>query len=407
LTQYDIHSIRNDFPILKRYVNDKPLVYLDNGASTQKPQIVIDAINEYYTAQNSNIHRGVHFLSQLATDAYEVTRRKLQSFINAKQDYEIILTKGTTDSINLVASCYGEAFVKEGDEIIISAMEHHSNIVPWQMLCERKGAHLKVVPITDAGELDMDAFAGMLNERVKLVSITYVSNTLGTINPVRDIIRLAHLQDIPVLLDAAQAIQHIGVDVQELDVDFLAFSGHKMYGPTGIGVLYGKERLLRSMPPYQGGGDMIKDVSFEKTTYADLPFKFEAGTPNIEAGVSLAFAIDYLNAIGIDMIAQHEADLLAYATSELLAIEGLRIIGTATDKSSVISFLVGEIHPYDVGVILDKLGVAVRTGHHCTQPLMKRFGIPGTVRASIGLYNTREDIDVLVEGVKRAVRMLS
>lgn len=407
MTQYDIHSIRNDFPILKRYVNDKPLVYLDNGASTQKPQIVIDAINEYYTAQNSNIHRGVHFLSQLATDAYEVTRRKLQSFINAKQDYEIILTKGTTDSINLVASCYGEAFVKEGDEIIISAMEHHSNIVPWQMLCERRGAHLKVVPITDAGELDMDAFAGMLNERVKLVSITYVSNTLGTINPVRDIIRLAHLQDIPVLLDAAQAIQHIGVDVQELDVDFLAFSGHKMYGPTGIGVLYGKERLLRSMPPYQGGGDMIKDVSFEKTTYADLPFKFEAGTPNIEAGVSLAFAIDYLNAIGIDKIAQHEADLLAYATSELLAIEGLRIIGTATDKSSVISFLVGEIHPYDVGVILDKLGVAVRTGHHCTQPLMKRFGIPGTVRASIGLYNTREDIDVLVEGVKRAVRMLS
>jgi len=407
LTHYDIHTIRNDFPILKRYVNDKPLVYLDNGASTQKPQVVIDAINHYYTSQNSNIHRGVHFLSQLATDAYEVTRRKLQSFINSKEEFEVILTKGTTDSINLVASCYGDAFVKQGDEIIISAMEHHSNIVPWQMLCERKGASLKVVPINDAGELDMDAYAAMLNERVRLVSITYVSNTLGTINPVKDIIRLAHLQDIPVLLDAAQAIQHIGVDVQALDVDFLAFSGHKMYGPTGIGVLYGKEKWLRAMPPYQGGGDMIRDVSFENTTYADLPFKFEAGTPNIEAGVSLAFAIDYLSSIGLERIAQYETELLEYATSELLEVEGLRIIGTAANKSSVISFLVGDIHPYDIGVILDKLGIAVRTGHHCTQPLMKRFGIPGTVRASIGLYNSKEDIDVLVEGVKRAARMLS
>jgi len=407
LTHYDIHSIRNDFPILKRYVNDKPLVYLDNGASTQKPQVVIDAINHYYTSQNSNIHRGVHFLSQLATDAYEITRRKLQSFINAKEEFEIILTKGTTDSINLVASCYGDAFIHQGDEIIISAMEHHSNIVPWQMLCERKGASLKVVPINDAGELDMDAYAAMLNERVKLVSITYVSNSLGTINPVKDIIHLAHLQDIPVLLDAAQAVQHIGLDVQALDVDFLAFSGHKMYGPTGIGVLYGKEKWLRAIPPYQGGGDMIKDVSFEKTTYADLPFKFEAGTPNIEAGISLAFAVDYLTSIGIDKIAQYEMELLEYATNELLSIEGLRIIGTAANKSSVISFLVGDIHPYDIGVILDKLGIAVRTGHHCTQPLMKRFEIPGTVRASIGLYNSKEDIDALVGGVKRATRMLS
>ena len=406
MTHYDIHSIRNDFPILKRYVNDKPLVYLDNGASTQKPQVVIDAINHYYTSQNSNIHRGVHFLSQLATDAYEITRRKLQSFINAKEEFEIILTKGTTDSINLVASCYGDAFIHQGDEIIISAMEHHSNIVPWQMLCERKGASLKVVPINDAGELDMDAYAAMLNERVKLVSITYVSNSLGTINPVKDIIHLAHLQDIPVLLDAAQAVQHIGLDVQALDVDFLAFSGHKMYGPTGIGVLYGKEKWLRAIPPYQGGGDMIKDVSFEKTTYADLPFKFEAGTPNIEAGISLAFAVDYLTSIGIDKIAQYEMELLEYATNELLSIEGLRIIGTAANKSSVISFLVGDIHPYDIGVILDKLGIAVRTGHHCTQPLMKRFEIPGTVRASIGLYNSKEDIDALVEGVKRATRML-
>lgn len=407
MTHYDIDSIRNDFPILKRYVNDKPLVYLDNGASTQKPQVVIDAINHYYTSQNSNIHRGVHFLSQLATDAYEITRRKLQSFINAKEEFEIILTKGTTDSINLVASCYGDAFIHQGDEIIISAMEHHSNIVPWQMLCERKGASLKVVPINDAGELDMDAYAAMLNERVKLVSITYVSNSLGTINPVKDIIHLAHLQDIPVLLDAAQAVQHIGLDVQALDVDFLAFSGHKMYGPTGIGVLYGKEKWLRAIPPYQGGGDMIKDVSFEKTTYADLPFKFEAGTPNIEAGISLAFAVDYLTSIGIDKIAQYEMELLEYATNELLSIEGLRIIGMAANKSSVISFLVGDIHPYDIGVILDKLGIAVRTGHHCTQPLMKRFEIPGTVRASIGLYNSKEDIDALVEGVKRATRMLS
>ena len=407
MTHYDIHSIRNDFPILKRSVNGKPLVYLDNGASTQKPQSVIDAINYYYTSQNSNIHRGVHHLSQIATDAYEVTRRKLKSFINSKEEHEIIITKGTTDSINLVASSFGDAFVHEGDEVIISAMEHHSNIVPWQLLCERKNAVLKVIPVNDEGELDMDVYRQLLNDRVKIVAITYISNTLGTINPVKDIIELAHTKDIPVLLDAAQAIQHVSIDVQALDVDFLAFSGHKMYGPTGIGVLYGKEKWLNAMPPYQGGGDMIKDVSFEKTTYNELPFKFEAGTPNIAAGITLGFAIDYLNSIGIDKIAQYEYELLNYATSELLEIEGLRIIGTAKEKSGVISFLVGDIHPYDIGVILDKLGIAVRTGHHCTQPLMKRFGIPGTVRASIGLYNTKEEIDELVKGVKRAVSMLS
>jgi len=407
LTHYDIHSIRNDFPILKRSVNGKPLVYLDNGASTQKPQSVIDAINYYYTSQNSNIHRGVHYLSQIATDAYEITRRKLKSFINSKEEYEIIITKGTTDSINLVASSFGDAFVHEGDEVIISAMEHHSNIVPWQLLCERKKAVLKIIPINDEGELNMDAYRHLLNDRVKIVALTYVSNTLGTINPVKEIIELAHKQNIPVLLDAAQAIQHISIDVQALDVDFLAFSGHKMYGPTGIGVLYGKEKWLNAMPPYQGGGDMIKDVSFEKTTYNELPFKFEAGTPNIEAGITLSFAIDYINSIGLDKIAQYEDELLNYATSELLEIEGLRIIGTAKEKSGVISFLVGDIHPYDIGVILDKLGIAVRTGHHCTQPLMKRFDIPGTVRASIGLYNTKEEIDELVKGVKRAVSMLS
>ena len=407
MKHYDIHSIRNDFPILKSLVNGKPLVYLDNGASTQKPQTVIDAIEHYYTTQNSNIHRGVHHLSQIATDAYEVTRAKLKEFINAKEEYEIVLTKGTTDSINLVASSFGDAFVNEGDEVIISAMEHHSNIVPWQMLCKRKKAVLKVIPINDAGELDMDAFSNLLNDRVKIVSLTYISNTLGTINPVKEIIRLAHTQNIPVLIDAAQAIQHVAIDVQALDVDFLAFSGHKMYGPTGVGVLYGKEKWLNAMPPYQGGGDMIKDVTFEETTYAALPFKFEAGTPNIEAGITLAFAIDYLNTIGIENIAQYENELLAYATKELLDIDQLRIIGTAKEKSSVISFVVGEIHPYDIGVILDKLGIAVRTGHHCTQPLMKRFGIPGTVRASIGLYNTKEEIDVLVAGVKRAVSMLS
>lgn len=406
LERFDVARIRKDFPILTRTVNGRPLVYLDNGATTQKPQQVIDAILEYYTQLNSNIHRGVHHLSQLATDAYEVTRRKLKSYINSVHEHEIILTKGTTDGINLVADCYGKAFLNAGDEIIISAMEHHSNIVPWQMLCESKGAILKVIPIHDSGELDMEAYRLLLNERTKMVAVTYVSNSLGTINPVREIIDSAHAVGAPVLLDAAQAIQHATVDVQALDVDFLVFSGHKMYGPTGIGVLYGKERWLNAMPPYQGGGDMIKDVTFAKTTYNELPFKFEAGTPNIEAGICLAHAIDYINAVGLDNIIDHEHELLTYATQRLLDIPGLRIIGTAKEKSSVISFLVDGTHPYDVGVILDKLGVAVRTGHHCTQPLMDRYEIPGTVRASLAMYNTKEDIDALVAGVEKAASML-
>ncbi|MGM1430701.1 aminotransferase class V-fold PLP-dependent enzyme [Sphingobacterium lactis] len=406
MSNLDIQAIRAAFPILKREVNGKPLVYLDNGATTQKPQVVIDAILNYYTDMNSNVHRGVHYLSQISTDAFEVTRRKVQEFIHAKHDYEIIITKGTTDSINLVSTCYGGAFIHEGDEVIISAMEHHSNIVPWQMLCEAKGAKLQVIPMKESGELDMDAFRSLLNANTKLVSVNYVSNALGTINPVKEIIDLAHSAGAVVLIDAAQAIQHIKIDVQELDVDFLVFSGHKMYGPTGVGVLYGKEELLNKMPPYQGGGDMIKDVTFEKTTYNELPFKFEAGTPNIEAGITLNAAIDFINELGIDNIKAYEDELLAYATEKLSEVEGIRFIGTAKEKSSVISFVVDGTHPYDIGVILDKLGIAVRTGHHCAQPVMDQFHIPGTVRASLAVYNTKEEIDALVAGVKRAVAML-
>jgi cysteine desulfurase/selenocysteine lyase len=406
LETYDINKIREDFPLLKREVNGRPLVYLDNGATTQKPQVVIDSIVNYYADMNSNVHRGVHYLSQISTDAFEVTRHKIQQFINAEHDYEIIITKGTTESINIIAQCFGKAFVNEGDEIVISAMEHHSNIVPWQMLCEEKGALLKVIPMNENGELDIEAYKSLLSAKTKIVSVTYVSNALGTINPVRDIIATAHERNIPVLLDAAQAIQHKPIDVRELDVDFLVFSGHKMYGPTGVGVLYGKEKWLNAIPPYQGGGDMIKDVTFEKTTYNDLPFKFEAGTPNIEAGICLAAAIDYLDEIGLDNINQYEDELLAYATGELNKIEGLRIIGTAAQKSSVLSFVIDGVHPYDVGVILDKLGIAVRTGHHCAQPVMDQFNIPGTIRASLAMYNTKEEIDALVEGIKRAVRML-
>jgi len=406
LSNLAIQKIREDFPILKRQVNGKPLIYLDNGATTQKPKQVIDAIMSYYTDMNSNVHRGVHYLSQISTDAFEVTRRKLQEFIHAAHDYEVIITKGTTDSINLVATCYGREFVHSGDEIIVSAMEHHSNIVPWQMLCEERGATLKVIPMNGEGELDMEAYKALLNAKTKLVSVNYVSNALGTINPVREIIQLAHAQGVPVLLDAAQAVQHIKIDVQELDVDFLAFSGHKMYGPTGVGVLYGKEEWLNKIPPYQGGGDMIKDVTFEKTTYNELPFKFEAGTPNIEAGIALNAAIDYINDLGIDNIKAYEDELLAYATEQLSTVEGIRFIGTAKEKSSVISFVVDGTHPYDIGVILDKLGIAVRTGHHCAQPVMDQFHIPGTVRASLAVYNTKEEIDALVAGVKRATAML-
>lgn len=404
--QFPIEKIREDFPILKRQVNGRPLIYLDNGATTQKPQSVIDAINHYYEDYNSNIHRGVHHLSQLATDAYEVSRAKIRSFINAEKEAEVIFTSGTTGGINLVAHSYGAKFVHEGDEVIISEMEHHSNIVPWQLLCETKGATLKVIPMDDRGVLDMEAFQNLLTKRTKIVAVTYVSNSLGTINPISFIIESAHALGVPVLVDAAQAIHHLPVDVQALDVDFLVFSGHKMYGPTGVGILYGKEKWLEAMPPYQGGGDMIKHVTFAKTTYNDLPFKFEAGTPNIEGGIVLGYAVDYLEQVGLEAIAAYEHEVLTYATERLLEIDGLRIMGTSPDKSGVISFLLGEVHPYDVGVILDKLGVAVRTGHHCTQPIMDKWQIPGTVRASLGLYNTKEDIDVLVAAVRKAGEML-
>ncbi|MGJ1412259.1 SufS family cysteine desulfurase [Sphingobacterium thalpophilum] len=403
---YNIDKIRADFPILKREVNGKPLVYLDNGATTQKPVSVINSIAHYYSDMNSNVHRGVHYLSQISTDAFEVTRRKIQFFINAPEDRQVIITKGTTDSINLVATCYGRAFIQEGEEIILSAMEHHSNIVPWQMLCDEKGCKIRVIPMNDKGELDMDAYRGLFNERTKLVAVTYVSNALGTINPVKEMISIAHAHGAVVLVDAAQAIQHIQVDVQDLDVDFLAFSGHKMYGPTGVGVLYGKEELLNAMPPYQGGGDMIKDVTFEKTTYNELPFKFEAGTPNIEAGICLNEAIDYISSIGLAHIEAYEHDLLVYTQEKLSQIPGIRFIGTADQKCSVISFIIEGTHPYDVGVILDKLGIAVRTGHHCAQPVMDRFGIPGTIRVSLALYNTKEDIDILIAGIQRAANML-
>ena len=403
----NIDEIRKDFPILSTKVYGKPLVYFDNAASSQKPKQVIKAIEEYYTTLNSNVHRGVHYLSQQATDAFEASRKKIAAFINAKHDHEVIYTRGTTESINLVAYSFGKQFIKEGDEIIISGMEHHSNIVPWQILCEDKKAVLKVVPINDKGELLMDEFKALLNKKVKLVSITYISNSLGTINPIREIISLAHQQNIPVMLDAAQAVQHVPIDVQELDVDFLAFSGHKMYGPTGIGILYGKEKWLNQMPPYQSGGEMIKTVTLEKTTYNELPFKFEAGTPNIEASICLGTAVDYINDIGLEKIQQYEHELLEYATEKLSAIDGLKIVGTAGEKASVISFNIDKLHPYDVGTILDKLGIAVRTGHHCTQPLMDAFCIPGTVRASFAFYNTKEEIDSLVAAVKKAISMLA
>ncbi|WP_317127747.1 aminotransferase class V-fold PLP-dependent enzyme [Paraflavitalea soli] len=403
----DIQQIRKDFPILQTTVYGKPLIYFDNGATAQKPWAVLKAIEDYYTHLNSNVHRGVHHLSQKATDAYEASRRKIAAFLNARHDHEVIFTKGTTDAINLVAYSFGKQFVKEGDTIIISAMEHHSNIVPWQIMCEDRKAKLKVIPINEKGELKMDEFSALLDKTVKLIAVAYVSNTMGTINPVKDIIEQAHQHNIPVLLDAAQAVQHIPVDVQDLDVDFLVFSGHKIYGPTGIGILYGKEEWLNQMPPYQGGGSMIKQVTLEKTTYHDLPFRFEAGTPNIEACICLGTAIDYITNIGLPAIQQYEHELLEYATQKLSVIDKLRIIGTSAQKSGVLSFIVEGVHPYDVGVLLDKLGIAVRTGHHCTQPLMECFGIPGTVRVSFAFYNTKEEIDQLAAGVTRAVAMLT
>lgn len=402
----DINKIQEDFPALHQLVYKRPLVYFDNAATTQKPKVVIDTLLEYYNKQNSNIHRGVHYLSQQATTAYEEARKTVQHFINAKNSYEIIFTRGTTESINLVASSFSKKLLSKGDEIIISGMEHHSNIVPWQMVCDEKQAVLKVIPINETGELVIEEFEKLLNEKTKLVAITQVSNALGTINPVKEIIKNAHNRNIPVLVDGAQALPHMQVDVQDLDCDFYCFSGHKVYAPMGVGILYGKEKWLEELPPYQGGGEMIKEVTFEKTTYNELPFKFEAGTPNVGDGIGLASAIKYIEALGMDAIHLHESDLLVYATKKLLEIEGLRIIGNAKNKAAVISFLVGKIHPYDLGTILDKMGIAVRTGHHCAQPIMDRFGIHGTVRASFALYNSILEIDTFVEGVKKAKSML-
>ena len=397
---------REDFPILGQQVYKKPLVYLDNAATTQKPQVVIDAMKRYYETINSNIHRGVHCLSQQATEEFEKARRCVQQFINAAHDYEVIFTRGATESINLVASCFGRTFIGEGDEIILSAMEHHSNIVPWQFLCEERGAKLKVLPFDDDGVLCLDQMEPMITPRTKIVAVTHVSNTLGTCNPVEEIVRIAHAHNVPVMLDGAQAVAHRPVDVQALDCDFYCFSGHKMYGPMGIGVMYGKEEWLNKMKPYQGGGEMISTVTFEKTTYNELPFKFEAGTPAVGDAIGLRIAIEYMQQIGVQNIARHEEELLQYATEQLLKVEGLRIYGRAAHKAALISFLIGTLHPYDVGVLLDHQGVAVRTGHHCTQPIMDRFGIPGTVRASFALYNTREEVDALVAAVIRAKEML-
>ncbi|GGH64681.1 cysteine desulfurase/selenocysteine lyase [Filimonas zeae] len=402
----DIEAIRKDFPILDTKVYGKRLVYLDNGATTQKPTAVLEALDHYYKTYNSNVHRGVHLLSQQATDAFEAARTKVAAFINAKHTYEVIFTKGTTDGINLIASCFGRGFLKAGDSILISAMEHHSNIVPWQMICEEKGATVKVIPMNEDGVLQMDQLPALLDDTVKLVACTYVSNSLGTVNPVREIIKQAHSKGIPVLLDGAQAVQHIPVDVQELDVDFLVFSSHKLYGPTGVGILYGKEEWLNKLPPYQGGGDMIKTVTFAKTTYNDLPFKFEAGTPDMSGAVGLAAAIDYVTAIGLDNIQKEEQALLAYALEQLTAIEGLRLVGKSPERSGVISFLYKNTHPFDVGELLDKQGIAVRTGHHCCQPVMDFLGIPGTARASFAFYNTKEEVDILVAALKKAAAML-
>lgn len=401
-----IEDIRKDFPLLKRKVFGKDLVYFDNAATTQKPVQVLEALDKYYAEYNSNVHRGVHLLSQEATAAYEGARKKVAAFINAASSDEVIFTKGTTDGINLVASSFGRKFLKEGDSILISAMEHHSNIVPWQMICEDKGATLKVIPMDKNGVLQMDLLPELLDDSVKLVSLTYVSNSLGTINPVREVIKQAHAKNIPVLLDVAQAIQHMPVDVQELDVDFIAFSGHKIYGPTGIGVLYGKAQWLNAIPPYQGGGDMIKTVTFEKTIYNVLPYKFEAGTPDISGAIGLGAAIDYVNEIGLDVIAAAEHELLVYAKQQMANIEGIRFIGEATERASVISFLIEGVHPYDLGELLDKQGIAIRTGHHCTEPVMDFFGIPGTCRASFAFYNTTAEIDLLVAGIKRAAAIL-
>jgi cysteine desulfurase/selenocysteine lyase len=403
----NIQQIRADFPILNEKIRSKQLVYLDNGASTQKPQAVIDAESYYYEHQYANIHRGVHYLSQIGTDLYENVRKQVQQFIHAKHDHEVIFTKGTTNAINLVAYTFGRKFINEGDEIVVTEMEHHSNIVPWQMLCDEKKCVLKVIPLQADGTILLEDAEKLITPKTKLVSVVYVSNALGTINPIEELIVIAHKNGAKILIDAAQAIQHFTIDVQALDCDFLVFSGHKIYGPTGTGILYGKEGILNEMPPYEGGGDMIKTVSFKGTTYNDLPFKFEAGTPNIAGCIALGTAVKYVQEIGIENISTYETELLNYATEKLSAIEGLTIYGTAKQKSSVISFLLDGIHPYDVGVILDNMGIAIRTGHHCAQPVMDHYEIPGTCRASFSFYNTKEEVDMLVEGILKAKKMLS
>jgi len=405
--KFDVARIREDFPVLRQKIHGKPLVYFDNGATSQKPQVVIDALARYYSAENSNIHRGVHHLSERATAAYEAARDKIRGFINAGSDKEIIFVRGTTEAINLVAQSYGRSFLRAGDEIIVSAMEHHSNIVPWQMLCEQVGAHLRVIPINHDGEIVMDEYRRLLNDRTKFVSVTHVSNALGTIAPVKEMVALAHQRSIPVLLDGAQAVPHLKVDVQELGCDFYAFSGHKMFGPTGVGVLFGRQELLEKMPPYQGGGDMISLVTFEKTHYNVLPYKFEAGTPHIAGGIGLGAAIDYLNRLDWNQMGAHEHELLSYATEALSEFKPARIIGTAKEKAGVISFVIDHIHAHDVGTILDQEGVAVRAGHHCAMPVMQRFGVPATTRASFAFYNTIEEIDVMVRGLHRVLKVFS
>ena len=402
---FDVTKIREDFPILSRKVYDRPLVYLDNGATTQKPLCVLDAMREEYLNVNANVHRGVHYLSQQATDLHEQAREKVRKFINAGSVNEIIFTRGTTESLNLVVSSFCDGFMSEGDEVIVSVMEHHSNIVPWQLQAARKGISLRVIPMNDKGELLLDEYEKLFTERTKIVSVTHVSNVLGTVNPVKEIVRIAHEHGVPVMVDGAQSTPHFAVDVQDIDCDFFAFSGHKMYGPTGVGVLYGKEDWLGRMPPYQGGGEMIESVSFEKTVFEHLPFKFEAGTPDYVATHGLATAIDYISSIGIDNISRHEQELTKYCMERMQEIDGIRLFGTANDKDAVVSFLVGDIHHLDMGTLLDRLGIAVRTGHHCAQPLMIRLGIQGTVRASFAMYNTKQEIDVLVEGIKRVSKM--
>ncbi len=404
-TRFGVEGVRRDFPILREKVRGKPLVYLDNAATSQKPQVVIETLQNYYSLENANIHRGIHFLSERATQAYEDARAKVGGFLNAAESREIIFVRGTTEGINLVAQSYGRKFIGEEDEIILSAMEHHSNIVPWQILCEQVGARLRIIPMNDDGELLIDEYARLLSDRTKLVAVTHLSNALGTINPIKQIIQIAHHHGVPVLVDGAQAVPHLEVDVRDLDCDFYAFSGHKLYGPTGVGVLYGRASLLDAMPPYQGGGDMIRSVTFEKTLYNVLPYKFEAGTPNIAGGIGLGAAIDYLSQVGLDLVAAYERELLDYATDAVSTITGVRIIGTAKEKAGVLSFVLDGVHAHDIGTILDQEGIAIRTGHHCAMPVMQRFGVSATARASLAFYNTRAEVDALVGAIHKVKRM--